>query len=145
MNKHKFVLVMRDIFYFNTGKFNDDNYCKILLENSSLVSYGYVEGIKPFLNDFKIFAENKKILIISPFSESIKYQYSRKNFILKDYIFPNFELLTYNTPITYNDNIEDLLNINTNNWFEQCEFMCNEINLLDFDYALLSCGSYAYF
>ena len=92
---------------------------------------------------FYIFRKNKKILIVSPFSESIQFQYKRKDVILKQYSYPDFELVTYDTPITYNNEDDALNHIETNNWLEQCEKMENDIMKLDFDIALLSCGSYA--
>ena len=108
-----------------------------------LMDYYYFNAVYPFLTDFKIFAENKKVLIISPFSESIKFQYTRKDILVPNYVYPEFELLTYDTPITYNSSEDTLDHIETNNWLEQCEKMESEISKLDFDIALLSCGSYA--
>ncbi len=96
-----------------------------------------------FLDDFKIFGEGKKILIVSPFSESIQFQYKRKNLLLKNYVYPDFELVTYDTPITYNNEKDSLSHIETNNWLEQCQKMENDIMKLEFDIALLSCASYS--
>lgn len=120
-----------------------NNFNKLICDKKPMIHYYWIEAITPFLNDFKVFAQNKKILIISPFSESIKFQYKRKDVILKDYLYPDFELLTYDTPITYNNEKDTLSHIETNNWLEQCEKMENDIMKLDFDIALLSCASYA--
>ena len=117
---------------------------EIVTRNKPIIEWGhYIEPIYPFLTDFKIFAENKKVLIVSPFSESIKFQYTRKDILVPNYVYPEFELLTYDTPITYNSSEDTLDHIETNNWLEQCEKMESEISKLDFDIALLSCGSYA--
>ena len=129
---------------FNIKDKNDFN--KSLCRDKILIHYYYIESIYPFLHDFKIWGEGKKILIISPFSESIKYQTKpdRINNLINNYTFPNFTLLTYNTPITYNKDITDLQKeVDTNNWIEQCKKMEEEISQLDFDVALLSCASYA--
>lgn len=129
---------------FKDYKFNEFN--KSICRDKELIHYYYVEGICDFLKDFKIFAENKKILIISPFSESIKYQTQkdRINNLIKNYTFPNCIFLTYNTPITYNNEYDDLINeVTSDNWLDQCTKMENEIQQIDFDIALLSCGSYA--
>jgi hypothetical protein len=120
-----------------------NNFNKLICSNKPILHYSYIESVSPFLNDFKIFAENKKVLIVSPFSESIKFQYHRKDFILKDYIFPNFELITYDTPVTYNNDNDTLNHIESDNWIEQCQKMEDDIMKLNFDIALLSCGSYA--
>ena len=122
---------------------NDFN--KIICRDKIMIHYYYIEAITYFINDFKIFGQNKKILIISPFSESIKYQTKKEriNNLINNYTFPDFTLLTYDTPITYNNNNDDLDFISTNNWLEQCELMENEIKKLDFDIAFLSCASYA--
>jgi hypothetical protein len=133
----------------NTNNFNkvSNSFNKYIVGNKVCFNYGYFEGVNYFLNDFKIWGEKKNILIISPFSKSIKYQdeINGLNNILKDYQFPNCKILTYNTPITYNNNDDDLkiFNLDSNNWIEQCEKMCKEVSLIDFDIALLACGSYA--
>ena len=116
---------------------------KYICKNKILTQFGYIEAIYPFLQAFKIFAEGKKVLIISPFSETINYQFKNKNLLINNYEYPDFTLLTYNTPITYNNEHDNLDSIKTNNWLEQSEFMANEIKNIDFDIALLSCGSYA--
>ena len=120
-----------------------NEYNKFICKTKPMINYHWIESIRPFLNDFKIFAQHKKVLIISPFSESIKYQYKRKDVILKNYVYPDFELITYDTPVTYNNEKDSLSHIETNNWLEQCEKMENDIMKLDFDIALLSCASYA--
>lgn len=119
------------------------NFLKDICCNKKIVSYHYIEAIYPFLNDFKIFAEGKKILIVSPFSETIKSQYKRKDHLIKNYKYPNFELITYTTPITYNTESDKIDCVNTRNWNEQAELMSNDISNLEFDIALLSCSSYA--
>jgi hypothetical protein len=121
----------------------NNNFNKFICEKKPMLHYHWIETIKPFLNDFKVFAQNKKVLIISPFSESIKFQYKRIDVILKNYTYPDFELVTYDTPITYNNEKDSLSHIETNNWLEQCQKMENDIMKLDFDIALLSCASYA--
>jgi hypothetical protein len=129
---------------FNNKPLN--NFNKILCKNKQIIHYYYIEGIVDFIQDFKIFAENKKILIVSPFSESIKYQTNidRINNLIHNYTFPNCTFLTYNTPITYNSENSDLINeVTTDNWLEQCTKMECEISHIDFDIALLSCASYA--
>ena len=124
-----------------TNRKNDFN--KYICQNKTMIHYYYIEAISDFLDDFSIFAKNKKILIISPFSKSIKYQYQYKDFLINNYKYPEFELLTYDTPITYNNENDNLDLIKTNNWIEQCVLMENEIKNIDFDIALLSCASYA--
>jgi len=130
---------------FNDYHYNEFN--KSICRDKQIIHYYYVEGVYDFLRDFKIFAENKKILIISPFSESIKYQTQkdRINNLITNYTFPNCTFLTYNTPITYNNTNDNFLinEVTTNNWLEQCIKMENEIKRIDFDIAFLSCASYA--
>jgi hypothetical protein len=117
-------------------------------KNKIILKYKYIEDVMPFLNDFKIFGENKKILIISPFSKTITLQYKNKDNLISGYKYPNFELFTYDIPITYNINgIDDnpnLVDINFNNWNELVENMFQEINKITFDIALISAGSYTY-
>ena len=138
------VAYIQNIYLLND--FDKINYNKVICGDKKLIHYYYIEGIEEFLRDFKRFGENKKILVISPFSESIKYQTQkdRINNLINNYTFPNCEFITYNTPITYNSDNNDLINeVTTNNWLEQCEKMENEIQQIDFDIAFLSCASYA--
>jgi len=58
-----------------------------------------------------------------------------------NYSYPDFSLLTYNTPITYEGLPEEFYP--DADWFETLARMKREISDLDFDIALLSCGSYA--
>ncbi len=96
-------------------------------------------------NLFRAFSsvlENKKVLAISPFSESIEKNFSnRHRFFKRNYKYPEFELSVYNTPITYSGLPDEFYP--HDNWFQTLDCMRSEIAKTEFDFALLSCGSYA--
>jgi 2-polyprenyl-3-methyl-5-hydroxy-6-metoxy-1,4-benzoquinol methylase len=123
----------------------DADFINYLCKDKVCINYTFIEGLAPFLKSLTHWATGKKILIISPLSQSIEYQYKHKNNLYRNYILPDFELLTYNTKITYSDENDTQfdLNVSTNNWLEEATRMSHEISKLDFDIALLSCGSYA--
>lgn len=111
-----------------------------------------IESFVPFMDSFKNWGNNKKILIISPFEETIKFQTNndRINKIINNYTFPNCTFLTYQTPITYNSNHYDFdeyffkVTEGFDNWIELVQKICDDISCIDFDIAFLSCGIYSY-
>jgi hypothetical protein len=137
-----------DCFFMSTHWINEnDMFLQYIYENKTIIAYHFIESIKPFIKSFSDWAKNKKILIISPLSKSIEYQFKNKDKLYIDYKFPEFELKTYNTKITYNsvNDTKENLGLDTNNYFEECERMAEEISKIDFDIALLSCASYGMF
>ena len=135
------------IYKFENNRFNknDFNFINYILENKVAINYTFIEAVLPFIKSFKIWGENKRILIVSPLSKSIEFQYKRKNDLINNYQFPNFKLLTYNTKVTYNTKNDSMetLGIITNNWNEELDRIKDDIRKMDFDIALLSCGSYS--
>lgn len=143
-NSNSFSLSGSTIFETNNKNNHKLNFfLNHVIPNKNLVSYGFIEEAYPFLNSFKIFAENKKILVISPFSYYVEEQFKNKDKLINNYEYPNFNLITYNTPITYNTDDRNLNYMIQNCFTSQSKLMCSEINNIDFDIALLSCGSYA--
>jgi hypothetical protein len=120
------------------------NFLECVTEGKTLINYGFIESVLPFMKSFFIWAENKKILFINPFSKSIEYQWKNKDHLYLEYKFPNFELKTYNTVITYNTkgDTKNMLQVSTDNWHEECQRMADEISKIDFDIAIMSCASY---
>ena len=82
--------------------------------------------------------KNKKVLIISSFNKSIKKQYDIKDIINKG-ILPDIDLIYYDSPQTYLGNYNEKIS-----WFEVLNNMINDIQKIDFDVALIACGSYGY-
>ena len=127
---------------------HDRDFLNYVLEGKTSLNYDFIEELTPFLKSFKNWGDGKKILIISPLSKSIEYQNQFRDNFFKDYSYPNFQLLTYNSKITYSDNPMDnkhTLNVETSNWHEECQRMAEDIRNIDFDVALLSCASYSMF
>lgn len=104
-----------------------------------------IEGYyAPFLwkNPWSQFLENKRVLVIHPFVDSIKYQYeSHRDELFDDKcVLPELkELLLIKAvqSIAENEN-----NLGFQNWFEALKYMENQIDKLDFDIALIGCGAY---
>jgi hypothetical protein len=113
--------------------------------NINCYPYNFVEKILldkwTLFRVFEHILPGKKVLVISPFADSIQKNFvNRKNFF-KNYEYPDFSLSVYNTPVTYQNLPEEFYP--DEDWFETAQRMANEITNFDFDIALLSCGSYA--
>ena len=83
--------------------------------------------------------EGKRVLIINPFTETIKRQYEKRKvlFVNQD-ILPEFELKTIKAVQTVGGQADDRFK----NWFEALDYMKSQIAAVDFDIALLGCGAY---
>jgi hypothetical protein len=130
------------------------NACYFIEQNNNFVSDLNTKYIDyHFINESKYFFENilikkynnKKILIVSPFVDLIKQQTLKLNKLYNNDDI-NFEFVYLQTIITYlNEDTNQYINIPHNNFFETIEYYKNEISKLDFDVALLGCGTYAHF
>lgn len=83
----------------------------------------------------------KKVLVVSPFEESIQEQYKRREQLFQGTdILPEFELITYKSLQTTGDLTDERFAT----WFDALEYMYQEIKAIDFDVALLGCGAYGF-
>ena len=87
----------------------------------------------------------KKVLLIHPFAESIKEQYSKKriqifaNLECDGEILPEFELEVLPAVQSINGTKTEF-----SNWFEALEYMIDECKRIDFDIAIVGCGAYGF-
>lgn len=82
--------------------------------------------------------EGKRVLVINPFSESIQLQYKKRNLLfLNSRVLPDFELLTYRSVQTNAGSTSEY-----NSWFAALDAMYADITKIDFDIAIVGCGSY---
>ena len=84
----------------------------------------------------------KKVLVINSFTDSIEYQYKRKDKIAKskEYELPDFDLITYKTYVTQ---VGERPGGFTNS-FQVLDKMLTEIKKIDFDVALIGAGCYGF-
>jgi hypothetical protein len=91
-----------------------------------------------FNNPWSQHLQGKRVLVISPFTESIKKQYEKRSMIWNDdRILPEFELITlqhqFSPSITGASTYED--------WVSMVEDLRNKIAKIDFDVALIGTGA----
>lgn len=110
----------------------------------SAYPYTFFQTLKGPYNLFRVFEKSligKKILVATPFGASIKANLpNRKNFF-PDFSYPDFDVKILDTPITYDGLPKEMYP--HQNWFETLEALKDQMGRLDFDLALLSCGSYS--
>ena len=83
--------------------------------------------------------ENKKVLVIHPFSQSIESQYKKKTLLFENQqILPEFELQTFKSVLRLG------MNNSFTDWFDALNYMKDETSKRDFDIALLACGAYGF-
>jgi hypothetical protein len=84
--------------------------------------------------------KGKKVLVVHPFSESIKKQYLRRDKLFKNKeVLPEFELETITAVQSIAGN-----NCGYKKWFEAFEIMKNEIKQKEYDVAIIGCGAYGF-
>ena len=112
------------------------NILEFLSTNSTKFLHRSVEPFY-FKNPWSAQLKNKRVLIVSPFEQSIKSQYlnNRQNIWQND-VLPEFELLTYKSVQSIGGSGPD------SSWLESLNRMKSEISKINFDIALLGCGAY---
>lgn len=112
----------------------------VIHETNANAELVVLEALEPYRSSFpwSRALAGRKVLVIHPFSESIKLQYSRhdKLFENKD-VLPDFELITYKAIQT---NAGGTTEYTT--WFEALDAMFDDIKQISFDVAIVGCGAY---
>lgn len=101
-----------------------------------------LEDLEPYYhsNPWSEVLQNKKVLVIHPFEESIRNQYLKRRLLFKDErVLPEFELITYKSvqSLAYSEKTFET-------WFDALDFMKRQIEQLEFDIAIIGCGAYGF-
>ena len=121
----------------------------MLLEDFSYKNYCYdskltvLKTVDPLQGSWSKELEGKKVLVVSPFATSIKYQYENKriNLFEKSNRLPEFKALYVVKAVqTIAGNIDDRFAT----WFDALDYMEAEVMKYDFDIALISAGAYGF-
>lgn len=85
--------------------------------------------------------KGKKVLVVHPFAETIKLQYSRR-----EKLFTNPDVLPEFKSLTVIKAVQSIAGNGANtgfkNWFDALEFMKKQMDDVDYDIALIGCGAY---
>lgn len=84
--------------------------------------------------------KNKKVLIIHPFTETIRKQLENN----RTHIFQNVDVLPEFKSVSYIKAVQSNAEAKTefNSWFDALNYMCKEIDRADFDVAIIGAGAY---
>ena len=83
--------------------------------------------------------EKKKVLVISPFINSIEKQFANIKKVFPSTDFHDFQLLTLKSPMTISTRYPV-----EKTWIERLDAVKSEMGDIDFDIALVSAGSYSF-
>jgi hypothetical protein len=99
-----------------------------------------LRSIEPYYfdNPWSKLLENKKVLVIHPFEQSIEAQYKKRKLLFSNTdVLPYFELITLKA---VQSSAKTKPGFET--WFDAYEHMCDEIKKIDFDIAIIGAGAY---
>lgn len=100
-----------------------------------------LELLNPYFSDipWTRALENKKILVVHPFAETIERQYKKRHLLFENNLLPEFELKTIKA-------VQSIAGTKTpfKSWFEALDFMKREIDKVDYDICLIGCGAYGF-
>ena len=118
----------------------EDYYIKKYAQKS--VSLTHLDYLEPWLcpeQPWSVALEGKKVLVIHPFSETIKYQYARREKLFPGTdILPKFHLETLRAVQTVGKEVDRRFE----NWFQALAWMYEETLKIEFDIAIIGCGAY---
>lgn len=99
-----------------------------------------LEDLEPYYheNPWSEVLQDKVVLVIHPFEQSIRSQYSKRQLLFRDpRVLPNFELKTLRA-------VQSIANaqVQFSSWFDALESMCEQISQTQFDIAIIGAGAY---
>ncbi len=116
----------------------EDVICNTFCRDAELVDLDCLEPFR-FNNPWSSRLAGRKVLVVHPFVESIKKQYSEKRHLLfpSPEVLPDFELKTLKTVQSIAGSKVDFPT-----WFAAYHHMCDEIAKVDFDICIIGAGAY---
>ena len=113
--------------------------------NANIISLGHTSSfIDNVTNPWTEALENKKVLIVYPFIETIKKQYKKRTKLFANpKVLPKFTLKTLSTVQSLGYHSARVCGYET--WFDALDAMCHQINNIDFDIAVIGAGGYGIF
>lgn len=81
--------------------------------------------------------EGKRVLIVHPFTETIRNQYRRKDLIYPNGMLPSFDLVTVPSVWYNGDGNPDYAT-----WFDALDYLEQQVDCEEYDIALLGCGPF---
>lgn len=114
---------------------------EIIRKSCSTASFTQLKSLEPYFhtNPWSKYLKGKKILVVHPFSETISQQFLKHRELIfqNPDTLPNFELSTLKS-------VQSVAGMKTDfdTWFDAYYYMCNQIKKINFDLAILGCGSY---
>ncbi len=122
------------------GDFMEEYECKVYAEKAE---FCHIESLEPFFasESWTSKLENKRVLVIHPFEDTIRSQYKRRELLFPGTnILPKFELITQRAVQTIAFNKDERFNT----WFDALDYMHQEAMKKDFDVAIIGCGAYGF-
>jgi len=115
---------------------------KVLLCSNPRAKTVHLTDLEPYHHKepWSIILQGRRVLVVHPFEESIKQQYAKRTLLFKDTrVLPDFELLTLKAVQSSAGS-----KVNFADWFEALDWMCQKINNINFDIAIIGAGSYGF-
>jgi hypothetical protein len=100
-----------------------------------------LEDLEPYYhaNPWSEILQNKVVLVVHPFEESIKAQYEKREALFDNpRILPEFQLKTLKAVQSIAGNAPD----GFSSWFAALDWMCERIQETEFDIAIIGAGAY---
>jgi hypothetical protein len=100
-----------------------------------------LQALEPYYhqNPWSFKLEGKKVLVIHPFSETIKNQFVHRDKLFKNHnVLPEFDLIVQKSVQSLDSNAND----EYIDWFAALDEMTEQMLLQDFDVAIVGCGAY---
>ncbi|MFT3949341.1 MAG: hypothetical protein QM763_20425 [Agriterribacter sp.] len=131
-------LMLADIGYIDVlgSWLPEEKYIESRLKNAKKIRFIYLD---PFWSQqpWTRALENKKVLVVHPFAETIQKQYNKRALIFKDGLLPYFELKTIKAVQSIAGNKTDFPD-----WFAALDYMKTEMDKVDYDICLIGAGAY---
>ena len=131
------LVTMQEIDILGSWINGENNYLQFMKK----IDFCKLEFLEPYFceNPWSKHLKNKKVLVIHPFTETIKNQYqkNRESIFLNREVLPEFDLKLMKTSFTNKGEL-----VKHENWFENLESMFTQAISFEFDIAIIGCGSY---
>lgn len=118
---------------------NEDYFIRYYMPNVSLTPIAAINELHQ--NNWTRALRGKKVVVVSPFQETILSQYKRREKLFSDSdLLPEFDLRVVKAVQTAANETDERFD----DWFAALDYMFHEIMSEDFDIALLGCGAYGF-